>query len=80
VRGLWKVFGPKAAQVPQNPELRALRRTKVSMVFQNIGLLPHRTVLENITYGLQIRGVRKPDWVRRGMEVIELVGLDSLDG
>jgi glycine betaine/proline transport system ATP-binding protein len=149
VRGLWKVFGPKADQVPDSPELcglsrrelmdkagctaavrdvsfdvspgevfvvmglsgsgkstlvrcltrliepttgeivfegedirgadekrlRELRRNKFSMVFQHFGLLPHRRVLDNVSYGLEIRGVGRAERARRAMEVIELVGL-----
>lgn len=40
-------------------ELREVRRHKMSMVFQNFGLFPHRTILENTEYGLEVRGVEK---------------------
>jgi len=56
-------------------ELRDLRRRKVSMVFQHFGLLPHRRVLENVSYGLEVRGVDKKDRMKRATEVTELVGL-----
>ncbi|MFD9225132.1 glycine betaine/L-proline ABC transporter ATP-binding protein [Streptomyces sp. NPDC060064] len=149
VRGLWKVFGPKADQVPESAELcgltrrelmdrtgctaavrdvnfdvspgevfvvmglsgsgkstlvrcltrlieptagevnfegedirgadakrlRELRRRKFSMVFQHFGLLPHRRVVDNVSYGLEIRGMGKAERVKRAMEVVELVGL-----
>ncbi|NXY93696.1 glycine betaine/L-proline ABC transporter ATP-binding protein [Streptomyces sp. BR123] len=149
VRGLWKVFGPKAARVPHSPELcalsrrelmertgctaavqdvgfdvgpgevfvvmglsgsgkstlvrcltrlieptagelrfegedirgadprrlRELRRRKFAMVFQHFGLLPHRRVLDNVAYGLEIRGTGRAERTRRAGEVIELVGL-----
>lgn len=149
VRGLWKVFGPKAARVPHSPELcalsrrelmertgctaavrdvdfdvspgevfvimglsgsgkstlvrcltrlieptagelafegedirgadqkrlRELRRRKFAMVFQHFGLLPHRRVLDNVAYGLEIRGAGRAERTRRAMEVVELVGL-----
>lgn len=39
-------------------ELREIRRTKINMVFQNFGLFPKRTVLENTEYGLEIRGLK----------------------
>jgi glycine betaine/proline transport system ATP-binding protein len=149
VRGLWKVFGPKAGQVPDSEELcgltrrelmdrtgctaavrdvsfevspgevfvvmglsgsgkstlvrcltrlieptagditfegedirgadarrlRELRRRKFSMVFQHFGLLPHRRVLDNVSYGLEIRGMAKAERTKRALEVVELVGL-----
>ena len=55
--------------------LRELRRTKFSMVFQHFGLLPHRKVVDNIAYPLEINGVSKADRHKRAHEVIELVGL-----
>jgi glycine betaine/proline transport system ATP-binding protein len=153
VRDLWKVFGPKAAQVPGSPELcglsrrelldragctaavrdisfdvapgevfvvmglsgsgkstlvrcltrlveptagevvfegedilnadrkrlRELRRRKFSMVFQHFGLLPYRRVVDNVAYGLEIRGAGRAERNRRAMEVIELVGLDGYE-
>jgi glycine betaine/proline transport system ATP-binding protein len=153
VRDLWKVFGPKADQVPGSPELAALsrrelidrtgctaavrdvnfdvapgevfvvmglsgsgkstlvrcltrlieptsgsivlegedirkaderrlrdlRRNKFSMVFQHFGLLPHRRVIDNVGYGLEIRGLGKAERTARAMEVIELVGLSGYE-
>ncbi len=55
--------------------LRDLRRHKVSMVFQNFGLLPHRRVLDNVAYGLEVCGVDKRERHARAMQMIELVGL-----
>lgn len=55
--------------------LRELRRTKFSMVFQHFGLLPHRKVIDNIAYPLEINGVGKSERHKRAQEVIELVGL-----
>ncbi|NEB01025.1 glycine betaine/L-proline ABC transporter ATP-binding protein [Streptomyces sp. SID13726] len=149
VRGLWKVFGPKADQVPESEELcglsrrelmdrtgctaavrdvdfevapgevfvvmglsgsgkstlvrcltrlieptagrivfegedireaddrrlRELRRNKFSMVFQHFGLLPHRRVVDNVAFGLEIRGMGRAERTRRALEVVELVGL-----
>ncbi len=60
-------------------ELRELRRTKFAMVFQHFGLLPHRKVLDNVGYGLEIRGAGKTERVRRAMECIELVGLSGYE-
>ncbi|GAA4044771.1 glycine betaine/L-proline ABC transporter ATP-binding protein [Arthrobacter methylotrophus] len=60
-------------------ELRELRRRKMSMVFQHFGLLPHRTVLDNVSYGLQIRGATKNERYARSREIIELVGLKGYE-
>ena len=57
--------------------LRELRMTKFSMVFQHFGLFPHRRVIDNIAYPLEISGVSKTDRYRRASEVIELVGLNG---
>src|SRR4029077_5060350 len=56
-------------------ELRDPRRRKVSMVFQHFGLLPHRRVLDNVSYGLEVRGTDKKDRMKRAGEGTELVGL-----
>jgi glycine betaine/proline transport system ATP-binding protein len=60
-------------------ELRELRRSKVSMVFQHFGLLPHRKVVDNVSFGLEIRGASKGERRRRAMEVVELVGLGGYE-
>ncbi|MBB6404322.1 glycine betaine/L-proline ABC transporter ATP-binding protein [Arthrobacter sp. AZCC_0090] len=60
-------------------ELRELRRRKMSMVFQHFGLLPHRTVLDNVSYGLQIRGTAKNERYARSREIIDLVGLKGYE-
>ena len=57
--------------------LREIRRTKFSMVFQHFGLLPHRKVVDNIAYSLEINGVGKADRHKRAHEVIDLVGLQG---
>ncbi len=56
-------------------ELSRFRRKKMSMVFQRFALLPHRTVIENVAYGLEIQGVRKAERLRSAAEWIEPVGL-----
>ncbi len=56
-------------------ELMHLRRHKLSMVFQHFGLFPHRTVLENIAYGLEVRGTPKHDRLAKAEEVLQMVGL-----
>ncbi len=57
--------------------LRELRKTRFSMVFQHFGLLPHRKVIDNIAYSLEINGVSKEERHHRANEVIELVGLQG---
>ncbi|MCY7304329.1 MAG: glycine betaine/L-proline ABC transporter ATP-binding protein [Thermoleophilia bacterium] len=59
-------------------ELRALRRTSVSMIFQHFGLLAHRRVIDNVAFGLEIRGVGKAERLARAEEVLKLVGLDEV--
>ncbi len=61
-------------------ELRELRRTHASMVFQHFGLLPHRQVIDNVAYGLEVRGVKKKQRRARAEEIVELVGLSGYEG
>lgn len=56
-------------------ELRELRRKKFGMVFQRFALFPHRTVLENAQYGLEIQGIEQEIRQKKAMEALELVGL-----
>ena len=56
-------------------QLMQFRRSKVAMVFQHYALLPHRRVLDNVAYGLEIRGMEKEDRQRAASETIETVGL-----
>ncbi|MDT9683252.1 glycine betaine/L-proline ABC transporter ATP-binding protein [Streptomyces sp. TRM76323] len=153
VRGLWKVYGPKADRVPRDPELaglspadlrartgctaavrdvsfdvhqgevfvvmglsgsgkstlvrcltrlveptsgtleidgddvlamdggrlRELRRRRAAMVFQHFGLLPHRSVLDNVAYGLEIQGVGRAERRARAAEFVAKVGLAGLE-
>ncbi len=60
-------------------ELQALRRDKMSMVFQHFGLLPHRSVLANVEFGLEISGVDKDVRKNKAMEALKLVGLESFE-
>jgi glycine betaine/proline transport system ATP-binding protein len=69
------IFEGEDLRAADEKRLRALRRSKFSMVFQHFGLLPHRKVIDNVSYGLEIRGESKPDRRRRAQEVIDLVGL-----
>lgn len=59
--------------------LRDVRRQKISMVFQKFALLPHRTVLENTEYGLEIQGVSKETRVEKAMAALKLVGLEGYE-
>ena len=56
-------------------ELLDFRRGKVAMVFQHYGLLPHRNVIENVVYGLEVRGTDKQSRYKAAMEAIAIVGL-----
>lgn len=58
-------------------ELIELRRHKMGMVFQNFGLLPHRTVLSNVAFPLEVRGASKEERDVRAREMIKLVGLEG---
>ncbi|AKG53932.1 L-proline glycine betaine ABC transport system permease ProV [Dehalogenimonas sp. WBC-2] len=55
--------------------LREIRRTKIAMVFQHFALLPHKTVLENVEFGLKISGRPSDETRRKALETLELVGL-----
>ena len=56
-----------------------VRRNEVAMVFQHFGLLPHRRVMDNVAFGLEIRGEDKDKRYERSQEVIELVGLKGYE-
>ncbi len=58
-------------------DLIELRRNKMGMVFQSFGLLPHRTVLENVAFPLEMRGQDKHTRRERALEVVKLVGLEG---
>jgi glycine betaine/proline transport system ATP-binding protein len=84
VRCLTRLIEPTAGSVQLDGEdivsmsdgrLRELRRSHVSMVFQHFGLLPHRQVLDNVAYGLEVRGVGKAERHARAQEMVDLVGL-----
>ena len=58
------------------PQLREVRRTKMSMVFQHFGLFPHRRVIDNVAYGLEVQGIVEVRSTQpEAAEVIETVGL-----
>ncbi|MGW3008468.1 quaternary amine ABC transporter ATP-binding protein [Streptomyces sp. NPDC001219] len=59
--------------------LRELRRRRAAMVFQHFGLLPHRTVVDNVAYGLEIQGVSKSERREKANEMVDKVGLAGLE-
>ena len=74
--GTISVEGQDIMQLPEK-ELIELRRSKMGMVFQSFGLLPHRTVLDNVAFPLEMRGQDKHERRERALEVIKLVGLEG---
>ena len=60
-------------------ELQRLRRTELAMVFQHFGLLPHRTVLSNIAFGLELQGVPKVEREKKALRTVGLVGLKGYE-
>ena len=86
VRCLTRLIEPTAGEVLLDGEdirradearLRELRRRRFAMVFQNFGLLPHRRVIDNVAFGLEIRGDGRAERIARAREVCELVGLNA---
>jgi glycine betaine/proline transport system ATP-binding protein len=88
VRCLTRLIEPTAGTVclgddevtgASESQLRELRRHRVSMVFQHFGLLPHRQVIDNVAYGLEIRGMGKKERRAKAAEVVDLVGLGGFE-
>ena len=77
--GSMTLYGEDLAHISKS-KLRELRRERVSMVFQNFALLPHRTVGENAAYGLEIQGVGRSERERRAEKALSLVGLEGWGG
>lgn len=68
------IDGENIAQMDKEA-LREVRRHKINMVFQNFGLFPHRTILENTEYGLEVRGVPKAERQAKAEQALENSGL-----
>lgn len=84
IRCLIRLIEPTAGEIKiddenlleySDRELTEFRRHKSAMVFQHFGLLPHRTILDNAAWGLEIQGINKKERHDRAREVLELVGL-----
>ncbi len=89
IRCLNRLFEPTAGTVMidgvdvtamNEQKLREFRRSKQAMVFQRFALLPHRTVLENAAFGLEIQGQEKEEREKKAAEALELVGLGKWGG
>ncbi|OAB47237.1 quaternary amine ABC transporter ATP-binding protein [Paenibacillus antarcticus] len=88
VRLLNRLIEPTAGQVLVNgkdivrmnrEELRQVRRKTMSMIFQKFALFPHRTILENVEYGLEVQGMGKEERVKKAKESLALVGLSGFE-
>ncbi|WP_329382828.1 quaternary amine ABC transporter ATP-binding protein [Streptomyces sp. NBC_01716] len=88
VRCLTRLIEPTSGQLAMDGEdiiamdknrLRELRRHRAAMVFQHFGLLPHRSVLDNVAYGLEIQGMPRAERRAKAAEVAALVGLEGLE-
>ncbi len=87
VRTLIRLIEPTAGQIrvagrdvtgASSADLRELRRNDVSMIFQHFGLLAHRRVIDNVAFGLEIKGVGKGERLERAEEMLRLVGLEDV--
>jgi glycine betaine/proline transport system ATP-binding protein len=86
IRCLTRLIEPTAGEILLDGEdirkadqrrLRELRRRRFSMVFQHFGLLPHRRVIDNVAFGLEIRGEPKAERLARATSILSLVGLEG---
>ncbi|WNB85519.1 betaine/proline/choline family ABC transporter ATP-binding protein [Cellulomonas sp. ATA003] len=83
LNGLWRptagriLLGDDDLSAVSTKELRELRRRRVSMVFQHFALLPHRSVVDNAAFPLEIQGVGRAERRRRAGEAVALAGLDG---
>jgi glycine betaine/proline transport system ATP-binding protein len=88
IRCLNRLINPTYGQVIVNGkditkldkhELQTLRREKISMVFQSFAIFPHKTILENVAYGLKIKKVEEAERNKKASEAIALVGLQGYE-
>lgn len=88
IRHVNRLIEPTAGEIVVNgtdvlkmslDELRTYRRTQVAMVFQKFGLLPHRSVIDNVAYGLEVRGVSRAERLKQAAKWIEIVGLSGYE-
>lgn len=70
-------FDGKNIETFSKKELLEFRRNKISMVFQNFGLMSHRNVMDNVAYGLEVKGVSKEERTKKAFEMTKLVGLEG---
>jgi glycine betaine/proline transport system ATP-binding protein len=88
IRHVNRLIEPTAGEIMVNgvdvlkmslDQLRTYRRTQVAMVFQKFGLLPHRSVIDNVAYGLEVRGVGRSERLKEAAKWIEIVGLSGYE-
>jgi glycine betaine/proline transport system ATP-binding protein len=77
-QGTVELYGDNITSMGDS-ELLDTRRRKVSMVFQHFGLLPHRKVVDNVAFGLEVRGEGKDKRRNRAQEMVDLVGLSGYE-
>jgi glycine betaine/proline transport system ATP-binding protein len=89
IRAITRLNDPTAGQIlldgkdflkATQQELIELRRHKMGMVFQHFGLLPHRNVLDNVAFPLEVRGTPRDERERHAREMLKLVGLEGREG
>lgn len=76
--GVVKIGGEDIVKATEE-QLRDIRRRKLGMVFQKFGLLPHRSVIDNVGFGLEIQGVEDSKRLKAAREAISVVGLDGYE-